>query len=191
MSTNVTESFPAFNRVDAPEASRPLIDASIEAYGFLPNLHAVMAGAPALLEAYQTVFSLFESTTLSPIEQQVVFMTASYENDCHYCIPAHTYLMRHAGMAEPVIEALREGTTIPMPRLEALRVFVRQLVEQRGHLAPAAIKAFLEAGFTQRQALEVLVGLAAKTLSNYTNGLARTEIDRGLQTLAWTHPDRR
>jgi len=35
----------------APADSRPLLESSLESFGMIPNLHAVMAEAPAMLEA--------------------------------------------------------------------------------------------------------------------------------------------
>ena len=35
----------------APEGSQPLLETSVKAYGGIPGLHGVLAGAPGLLEA--------------------------------------------------------------------------------------------------------------------------------------------
>ena len=175
----------------APAESRPLINRSNKTYGFLPKLHAIMAAAPATYQAYLDTFDLFENrTTLTPLEQQVVFQTANYENACHYCLPGHTYIMKAAGMPEDVIEALRTGTPVADSRLEALRVYARRLIEQRGHLSGRDLQEFLDAGYTPRQALEVLVGLAAKLLSNFTNALAHTDLDDPVKPYAWRPPIR-
>lgn len=99
--------------------------------------------------------------------------------------------MKSAGMPQDIIEALREGTPLSDPRLAALHSYTRRLIEQRGHLSEAQLNDFLAAGYTDRQALEVLVGLAAKLLSNFTNALAHTELDDPVKRYAWTHPDRR
>lgn len=173
----------------APAESLPLIERSIKTYTFLPKLHAVMAAAPAAYQAYLDTFDLFENkTTLTPLEQQVVFQTANYENACHYCLPGHTYIMKAAGMPEDVIEALRAGTPIADGRLEALRIYARRLVQQRGHLSSQELQEFLNTGFTSRQAIEVLVGLAAKLLSNFTNALAHTDLDGPVKPYAWAPP---
>lgn len=172
----------------APAESAPLIEQSVAMFGFLPKLHQIMAEAPATYEAYMTAFSLFQKTTLSPLEQQIVMMTANYENRCHYCTAGHSMLMRMSKMPEDVIAALREGTPIGDKKLEALRAFTRRLIETRGHVGDAAVKNFLAAGYSKRQALEVLTGIAAKTLSNFTNALAHTELDAPVMPFAWTHP---
>ena len=184
--------FEYYTKENAPQESQKLIERSEQAYGFLPKLHQILAGAPAAYQSYLDNFALFENeTTFSPLEQQIVFQTANYENNCHYCVPGHTYLMTAAKMPAEIIENLREGTPIADAKLEALRVFTRRVINQRGHLADAEIEEFFAAGYNQRQALEVLVGLAAKLVSNFTNALARTELDNGVDAFAWTHPQER
>jgi len=184
--------FTYHTRESAPEASKPLVDESMKNYGFFPKLHQVMAEAPATYRAYLEAFRIFaEETTLSPLEQQVVMQTANYENRCHYCTAGHSMLMQMSKMPEDVIEALREGSPIADPKLEALRTFARELIEARGHVGDNRLTAFLESGFTKRQALEVTVGLATKLLSNFTNAMAHTELDDPIKPLAWTHPSDR
>jgi alkylhydroperoxidase family enzyme len=181
--------FKSYSQNDAPKESLPQIERSLKNYGFLPKLHQVLAGAPAAYQAYLDTFALFEhQTTFTPLEQQVVFMTANYENNCHYCVPGHSFLMTFKKMPTDVIEALREGLPIKDAKLEALRTYARQLLDKRGHLDESEIKAFLNAGYTERQALEVLVGLASKLISNFTNSLAHTELDEVSLPHAWVHP---
>ena len=138
-----------------------------------------------MLAAYHSLWDLFGATSLTPLEQQVVQMTANVENDCHYCVPGHTYIMTAAGMPEEVITGLRNDTPLGDARLEALRTFARSLIAQRGHVGETGLRTFLDAGFSQRQALEVCVGLGLKLLSNYTNALARTEVDEPVRAYAW------
>lgn len=184
--------FTSYAAETAPEESRELVKQSVDTYSFLPNLHAILAEAPAAYKAYLDTFALFENnTTFSPLEQQIVFQTANYENNCHYCVPGHTMLMTLGKMPQDIIGALREGQPLSDPKLEALRVYVRRVQQKAGHLSTEEIQEFLDAGYTQRQALEVLVGLASKLISNFTNALARTEIDEPVKAFAWTHTDKR
>jgi alkylhydroperoxidase family enzyme len=173
----------------APGESVPHIAQSIAAFGFLPKLHQVLAEAPATYEAYNRLWDLFlKSTTLSPLEQQVVMMTANYENRCHYCTAGHSMLMQMMKMPREHIEALREGKPLSNSRLEALRTFTLALIRERGHVGDQRLQDFLDAGYSRRQALEVLTGLAAKLISNFTNALAHTELDEPVKAFAWVHP---
>jgi alkylhydroperoxidase family enzyme len=181
--------FEYHTKATALAESIPLIERSIKTYGFLPKLHAVLAASPASYQAYLDTFELFEKkSTLTPLEQQVVFQTSNFENNCQYCMPGHSFIMKLSKMPDEVIEALREGLPLKDARLQALRLYTRRLLEKHGHLSDSEIEAFIAAGYTHRQALEVLVGLAAKLLSNFTNALARTELDEPVKPYAWVHP---
>ena len=172
----------------APEASKPLLESSAKAFGRIPNLHAVMAESPEHLEAYKTLHALFERTSLSKVERNIVWMTINVENACHYCVPAHTAIALMQGVDADVVEALRAGTPLRDARLEALRQFTLALVRQRGRLEDAQVAQFLGAGFTQRQILDVLLGLAQKTMSNYANHLADTPVDAAFAQFEWHAP---
>ncbi|RZM76477.1 carboxymuconolactone decarboxylase [Pseudoalteromonas rubra] len=176
----------------APEKSKPLMEQSLASFGMLPNLHKILAESAVTYKAYNDTFTAFmQDSSLSAVEQQVVFMTANYQNNCHYCVPGHTWMMKSAGMPEALITALREGTSLPDSKLQALQDFVKALLAKQGHIGDDALNAFLAAGYNKQQALEVLTGLAAKLISNFTNALAKTELDSPMQPYQWTHPDRR
>ena len=184
--------FQYHNQDSAPDEAKPLLAQSQKSFAMLPNLNKILAEAPATYAAYNSTFELFmKNTTFTPLEQQVVFMTANYENNCLYCVPGHSWMMHAAKMPEAVITALREGTPLPDARLQALHDYSKALLDNRGHIGDDALQAFLIAGYTKRQALEVLTGLAAKLISNFTNALAHTEPDNAFKTYAWTHPSQR
>ncbi len=180
--------FALHDETSAPEAAREALSATRRSFGMIPNLERVMANAPALLAAYSALWELFDRTSLSPVERQVVYQTANFENDCAYCVPWHSYLAEQAGMAAVDIEALRAGKPLATPKLEALRVFARQLIHNRGNISESDLKAFLEAGYGEEQALEVVLGLAIKVTSNYTNSLAGTPLDDAVAKFAWRKP---
>jgi AhpD family alkylhydroperoxidase len=172
----------------APAASKPLLDKSHKAIGFVPGLLGVLAEAPKALEAYQVLGTLFTETSLTTTEQHVVWLTINYENDCGYCVPAHTALAKLDAVPDDVIEALRNGTSIADPKLEALRTFTVQVVDKRGWVTDDDVQAFLNAGYTRQQILEVILGLAHKVISNYTNHLAETPVDAVFKKFAWQKP---
>jgi len=172
----------------APAASKLLLDKSQKAFGRVPGLHGVLAEAPKALEAYQVLGTLFQDTSLTTIEQHVVWLTINYENDCGYCVPAHTGLAKRDAVPDDVIEALRNGTPIADPKLEALRTFTVQVVQKSGWVTDDDVQAFLDAGYTKQQILEVILGLAHKIISNYTNHVAKTPVDAVFKKFAWEKP---
>ncbi len=173
----------------APEASRGLLANSQKAYGMVPGLHAVMAEAPGLLEGYGRLHELFAASSLDDEETTVVWQTINVEHGCHYCVPAHTAIAKMMKVDDAITEALRKETPLPSPRLEALRAFTLAVVRERGLVDDAVVQTFLDAGFTRRNVLEVILGLSQKVMSNYTNHLANTPIDDPFKQFAWSKPE--
>jgi len=180
--------FPLHTPDTAPTASRAALEQTHRSFGMIPNLERTMATAPALLAAYSHAWDAFDTTSLTPIERQVVYQTANFENDCTYCVPWHTLLSQKAGMPSADVAALRDGTPLSDPKLEALRAFARTLLLQRGKATPADFSAFLASGYDEQQALEVILGLAVKTMSNFTNSIAGTPLDDAVAARAWQKP---
>jgi len=178
--------FPIHTVESAPEASKPLLEKSLAAFGRVPGLHGTMAESPALLEGYQILHKLFaESTSFNADELTVVWQTINVEHACHYCVPAHTGIAKMMKVDDAITEALRNETPLPNARLEALRTFTLQMVRSRGNATGEEVQAFLDAGFTKQQILEVVLGIAQKVMSNYTNHLAETPVDQVMQQFNW------
>jgi len=184
-----THMFTYHDETSAPAGSVPFIVSAKTGFGFLPNLHRILAESPAAHEAYSMTYQIAtEKTGLTPLEVQVVFMAANFQNRCHYCMAGHSMVLSMMKAPDELIAALREGTPIADPKLEALHRFASELIEQRGHIGDQALQDFLDAGYTKAQALDVLVCLSAKLLSNFTNALAHTEVDAPMKAMEWSPP---
>ncbi|MEM9010688.1 MAG: carboxymuconolactone decarboxylase family protein [Pseudomonadota bacterium] len=180
-------SIPTLHSLDtAPEGSKPLLEGSIKAFGMIPNLHAVMAESPAHLEAYQTLHrTVIEKTDFSAAERTVVWMAINVEHECHYCVPAHTMIAHGEKVDAGVIEALRNASPLADVKLEALRSFTLAVLRGRGQVTEAERAAFHDAGYGERHVLDVLVILAQKVMSNYTNHLFETPVDDRFKAYDW------
>tara|TARA_R110001592_G_scaffold23247_2_gene91314 strand:+ start:290 stop:844 length:555 start_codon:yes stop_codon:yes gene_type:complete len=172
--------------VETAGESKALLEKSLKSHGFIPNLHAVMAESPAVLEAYQAVAGIFGKTKFSETERQIIAMTNNRLNGCAYCMAGHTSIMQAAKVPEDVITALREGTSLADPKLEALRVYAEKVNLSRGWPEAADIDAFLAAGYTKENMLDVVLGTAFKVLSNYTNHVTQTPVDSVSAKNTWT-----
>lgn len=184
--------FEKFDESNAPAEAVPLIEKSKAAFGRLPGLHAVMAGAPALLDGYQVLHRLFaEETSFDADEKTVVWQTINVAHECHYCVPAHTGIAKAMKVSDEISNALRDETPLPSAKLEALRSFTLVMLESRGRPSDAQMQAFLDAGYNQRHVLGIILGLAQKVMSNYTNHIAETPVDEGMKKFAWTPKSQR
>ena len=184
----MTIAFQSFTADTAPEASKPLLAGVKSQFGFVPNLQSIMAESPELLAAHGALWAEFSKTTLSQHEQQIVFMTAIYENDCHYCMAGHTTMAKMQKLGDDVIQALRSGNAIADAKFEALHRFTTLVVRDRGFVADADVQAFLDAGYTRRNVLEVVLGVSIKIQSNYTNHLVGTPYDVFMAGNEWIKP---
>jgi uncharacterized peroxidase-related enzyme len=189
MENSMTD-FQLHTKKTAPEGGAELLERSEKAFGRIPGLHAVMSESPQHLEAYQKLHELFQQTSLSTVEQNVVWLTINVEHECHYCVPAHTGIAHMQKVPQDVIDALRDNTSLADPRLESLRDFTLKVVRQRGNVSDADVQTFLDAGFTKRNVLDIILGLAQKVMSNYVNHLAETPVDTVFEKFAWTPPAR-
>lgn len=170
----------------APEKGKELLQKSFDAYAMIPGLHAVMAESPNLLEAYQVVHNLFANASFDKNELTVVWQTINVENECHYCVPAHTGIAKGMGVDDKIIEALRNETPLEDEKLEALRDFTLSIVRDRGNVSDEKVKSFLEAGYTNQNILDIILGYSQKIMSNYTNHLAKTPVDSAFKNFEWS-----
>lgn len=185
MTTTSTARLDVLTTATAPEAARPLLSAAGAKYGFVPNLLGVLANAPAALEGYMTLAGIFDKSSLTPTERQVVLLATSRANSCAYCIAAHTGIAAMHKVDPEVVAAIREDRPIADPKLEALRALAADIAQSRGLPSTKSIAAFIAAGYTDAQLLDVILGVTVKTLSNYTNHLADTPLDPAFQPAQW------
>lgn len=169
----------------APGKSAPLLENVEKSFGFVPNLAAVMAESPAMLEGYFSLSAIFNKSNLSETERQVILMTNNRLNGCDYCMAAHTTISQMKNVPQDVIDSLRENRPIADPKLEVLRQFSEKVNVSRGWPSNEDIQELIEAGYTQATVLEVVLGTALKVLSNYTNHVAETPVDPAFAKNEW------
>jgi uncharacterized peroxidase-related enzyme len=187
MSTTARLDLPA-QTIDGSEgtAKELLLKAKAQV-GFVPNMYAKMANAPGVLETYLFGYQRFrEASGFTPVEQEVILLTISRFHGCSYCMAAHSMIAdKMSKVPADILEALRAGTAIPDPKLAALSDFTRVVVEQRGNPTPEQLSRFRDAGYTDRQVLEIILAIAVKTISNYCNHVLHTEVDPVFDKYKW------
>jgi uncharacterized peroxidase-related enzyme len=175
---------------DAAPKARAGLQQAQEKLGFIPNMYARMANSPGLFDMYQQGYAAFRAESgFTPAEQEVVFLTISRLNGCEYCMAAHSFVAdKMSNVPSAVTDAIRNDTALPDERLSALAKFTRVMVEQRGLPQTRDVEAFLAAGYSERQILEIILAIAVKTLSNYTNHLFHTPVDAMFASRTWEEP---
>ncbi|MDZ7591168.1 MAG: carboxymuconolactone decarboxylase family protein [Rubrivivax sp.] len=164
----------------ADPAQKEILDTAVKAVGFLPNMYANMVNAPAVLSTYLHGYALFRSESgLKPAEQEVVFLAVSQVNGCTYCTAAHSMIAdKKSGVPADVLKAIRAGQPIPDARLAALYALTAEMVTTHGRPSSATVQSFLAAGFQEKDVLYVVLAIAVKALSNYSNHAFATPVDQ-------------
>lgn len=150
---------------------------SEQAFGFVPNLHKVFGVSSTILEAYKYLHTQFQETSFDNTELTVVWQTINAYHQCHYCLPAHTAIANMMKIDAQIIEDLGNAKPLADAKLRALQETTYALVDQRGKLNEAQEAAFRAAGYGDQQIMEIVLGIAQKTMSNYANHLANTPVD--------------
>lgn len=159
-----------------------------DAMGFVPNMYGFMANNPALLDAYTHTYKTFrENAGFTPVEQEVIFLSVAYENECDYCVAAHSFVGdKMSGVPTEVTDAIREGKEIDDTKLSALSTFTRLMTRTRANVTSEDIATFLSAGYDENHILGVITGIGVKTFSNYSNHLTNTPLDEMFQERKWS-----
>ena len=179
------EIFKLHDQSSAPSESKQLLEKVKASSGMIPGLYAVLAESPEALKAYVELGKIFGQSSLSDDEKTVVWQTINVEHECRFCVPAHTLVAKLMKVDETITNALRNKTLLPNKKLEKLREFTLILVRNRGKATEEEVSAFIEAGFTRKNILEVIVGISQKVLSNYTNYIAKTPLNKEFKPFAW------
>ncbi|RQT91806.1 carboxymuconolactone decarboxylase family protein [Burkholderia cepacia] len=170
----------------APEASRPLLQKSQAANGFLPNLVASLANAPVALETYLTVGEINSRSGLTLAEREIVQITAAAVHGCGFCVAGHTAVaLKKAQLPAALVDEVRAQRPLSDARLDAVATFTRDVIATRGAVSDEALAAFKAAGYSDAGALEVVLGVSLATLCNFANNLARNELNPQLEAYRW------
>lgn len=178
--------FTVYNLETAPPDSQPTLERLKASVGAIPNLAGIMAESSALIEAFVIVRESWQKTSFTPLEREVVATTNAVTNECKYCVAIHSTFALKEGIESTDLELIRAGKSPTEPRLKALSDFTRKIMFNRGKISAADLEAFLTAGFTNKQALELLVGAAVSVIANFTNHLTNAPLDEFLKPQAWS-----
>lgn len=180
--------FTRHNVESAPEESRRFVVNAQQSFGFLPSPVAMMAEAPLLLEAFISCNGLFNKTSLSNTEREVLIMRVATRHGCDYCVAMHSSILKRTGADGDLIESLRRRSPLQDARLQAMATFVDAVQEGHGAVSDADLTKFFDAGYTNKMALEVVLGIGIYTLSTYANRLTRAPLDPAFEATRWEQP---
>lgn len=169
---------------DAKGAAKDVIENAKANLGFVPNMYRAMANSPGYLGTYANGYNAFrQGSGFTPQEQETVFLTLSRENGCDYCTAAHSMIAEKVSkLGADELAAVRSGDVLPDAKLNVLSVFTKHVHDERGLIGKSAAEAFIAAGYSENQILEVILALSVKILSNYSNHIFHTDVDEAFSS---------
>ena len=162
---------------DAPEASRPLLEAVKTQLGSVPNLFRLVSNSPQALEGYLSLSGALGKGALPAATRERIALAVAEINGCNYCLSAHTYLGKNlAKLDDAEITANRSGASND-PKADAAVRFAAQVTRARGYVTDADLAAVRIAGYSDAQVVEIVQHVALNTWTNYVNEVFKTDID--------------
>lgn len=159
-----------------PADSRPTLDTFTKTIGFTPNMMATFAGSPIAFNAWAALLGAM-SKALDVRTRDSIGLAVSEVNGCDYCLTVHSFTAEHMAKlpADEIILA-RKGHAKDTKRDAAVQ-FARKVVETRGKISDADVKAVRDAGFTDANVMEIVALVAMYSLTNFFNNVFDPEKD--------------
>ena len=149
-----------------------------KAAGKVPNTYATVGThSPEALGALLSVEAVIAAGTLTKADIEAIKLAVSEAVGCDYCVAAHTLAGKFAGLAPETMKAVRAGEPSGDAKRDALVHFVRLLVTTHGTVPEAEVAAIREAGYTERQIVEIALTVTSITFTNLVNRINDTTLD--------------
>ena len=97
-------------------------------------------------------------------------------NGCEYCLAAHSTIGKMVGLTNGDVVASRQERSSD-PKATATLAFARAILDRRGDVSDADLRAVREAGHGDAEIAEIVAHVTLNVFTNYFNRLARTSID--------------
>jgi alkylhydroperoxidase family enzyme len=171
---------PSHTIENAPAAARPLLADMLQfsPTGRLLNLHAQLAHAPAVLEAYVSIRRATgrPGTLDQPVRTALMLATAGACGS-EYAQAITGMLAARSGWRPDQVAALREGRDLAEEKTGALVSVVREAAANSGQVSDATWSLAAGLGWTDEQLAEAFGYLGLVVFTSYFLNYAATELD--------------
>ena len=171
---------PAHTVQDAPAAARPLLAEMIQVSptGRLLNMHAQMAHAPAVLEAYVSIRRA--TARHGALDQQVrtaLMLVAAAADGSQYAEAIISTLALRSGWRPDQVRALLAGQDLGDAKTDALIGVVREAAANSGRVRDATWDDAVGHGWGDEQLAEAFAYLGLAVFTSYFLNYTATELD--------------
>jgi uncharacterized peroxidase-related enzyme len=144
--------------------------------GIVPNMTKVMATSPAVLESYLGFSGALAGGFLDAKTREQLALLTAQQNQCDYCLSAHTAIGKMVGLNREQILASRKGDGSSL-RTTAALTFAKRVLDTKGQISEADLAAVRGAGFSEGEIAEIIAHVALNVFTNYFNTATDVDID--------------
>lgn len=144
--------------------------------GRIPNIFKTMAHSPVALQAYLGMSGAFAGAKLSPKVREQIALAVGEDNQCHYCVAAHSAIGKLSGLTPEEIEAGRRAESGDS-KTNAILKFTKRLSANRGNVTDQELEEVRKAGCSDEEIFEIITAVSLNLFTNYVNHVAETVID--------------
>lgn len=159
---------PLVSDAAAMAEAKQLFDQIQGAFGAVPNMFRAVGNSPAALKSMWGSFGALGAGRIGAKLGEQIAVAVANRNACEYCLAAHTVLGRKAGAGAEEMTAAQDGRSSD-PQTAAALSFALKLVQARGQVGDADVRALREAGFDDAQIVEIVAHVALNLFTNYVN----------------------
>lgn len=153
-----------------PAESKLTLDTFTKSIGFTPNMMVAFAQSPIAFNAWATLLGSL-SKALDVRTRDSIGLAVSEVNGCNYCLTVHSFTAEHmAKLSADDIILARKGHAND-PKRDVAVQFARKIIETRGHIGDADLKAVRDAGYTDANIIEIIALVAMYSLTNFFNNV--------------------
>jgi len=161
---------------DANNEQEILFSAIKKQLGTVPNFLKVFANSPSALNAFLGLFSIANKGSLDALTKERIALAIAQQNDCQYCLSAHTALGSAAGLNGAEIEANRRGSSQDAKAAIAVK-FAKALAEHSGEVTNVELHEVRSAGYSDADIVEIITHVGMNIMTNILGKASRVDID--------------
>lgn len=167
----------ALNPETTTGKSKELFNGVQAKLGTVPNMMKTMGASPAVLEGYLNLSGALSKGSLGAKMGELLALAVSQENNCDYCLAAHTYIGENLVKIDgQSLEAARKAQNEDAKTQAGLE-FAKTLISKQGRVSDADVQAVKDAGFSEGEIGEIVGHVALNVFTNYFNNTAQTTVD--------------
>lgn len=160
----------------ATAEQKELLDAIQAQLGMVPNFLRVFANSPVALRSFLGLHGVAGEGVLDAQTRERIALALAQQNECQYCVSAHTAISRKAGLTGDEIKAARAGSSEDAKAALAVQ-FATSLMDKRGAVSNEELAALRSAGYSDAALVEIITHVGMNFLTNVLGKASRVEID--------------